>query len=422
MNSLTRRAFLQTSTAAALATSLAPARAQIAGAKLKLGLIGCGGRGTGAVAQALTADSNTEVWAMGDVFRDALDKSHSSLAAQFGPQPGRMSVAEERKFIGLDAYAKVLASGVDLVLLATPGGFRPPILRAAVEAGKHIFCEKPMGIDPTGVRSVRESVKLAKEKKLALRAGFNMRFEPAYQEAMQRVHGGDIGEVVAIYSTRLANRLTRFSGERLPGQTDLEWQLRNWHHFLWLSGDWIMEVSVHSVDKIAWAMRDEPPVKCLGTGGRWQQKIGDVWDQFDVTYSWASGVIAVLKTRYQDGCYNEQKDTIIGTRGRCEFNGYAAQITGAKPWRYAGPKPASHQIEHDELFADLRAGKIPNDGDRMAQSTLMGIMGRMSAYTGKEVTWEMALGSKLDTMPKDLRWEMPLPVPPHAEPGVTPFV
>ena len=422
MNTFSRRTFLQTSTAAALAASLAPARGQIASAKLKLGLIGCGGRGSGAAAQALTADSNTELWAMGDVFRDAIDKSHGSLAAQFGDKPGRVSVAEERKFVGLDAYQRVLASGVDLVMLATPGGFRPPILRAAVEAGKHIFCEKPMGIDPTGVRSVRESVKLAKEKKLALRAGFNMRFEPAYQEAMQRVHGGDIGEVVAIYSTRLGNRLTRFSGERLPEQTDLEWQLRNWHFFSWLSGDYIMEITVHSVDKIAWAMRDEPPLKCLATGGRWQQKIGDIWDQFDVTYTWANGAIAVLKTRYQDGVYNEQKDTIIGTKGRCEFNGYAAQITGEKPWRYAGPKTASHQIEHDELFADLRAGKIPNDGDRMAQSTLMGIMGRMSAYTGKEVTWEMALASKLDTMPKDLRWDMTLPVQPVPAPGVTHFV
>lgn len=421
MNTFSRRTFLQTSSAAALAAGLSPARGQIASQKLKLGLIGCGGRGTGAAAQALKADSNTEMWAMGDVFRDALDKSHSALTAQV-TEPGRVSVAEERKFVGLDAFQKVLASGIDLVLIATPGGFRPPILRAAVEAGKHIFCEKPMAVDPTGVRSVIESVRMAKEKNLALRAGFNMRFEPAYQEAMQRIHGGDIGDIVAIYSTRLGNRLSRFSGERLDGQTDLEWQLRNWHHFLWLSGDLIMEITVHSVDKIAWAMRDQPPVKCVATGARWQQKIGDIWDQHDITYTWANGAIAVLKSRYQDGVYNEQRDTIIGTKGRCEFTGYAAQIIGEKAWKYAGPKPASHQIEHDELFADLRAGKIPNDGDRMAQSTLMGIMGRMSAYTGKEVTWDFALASKLDTMPKDLRWDMTLPVGPVPTPGSTPLI
>ncbi len=422
MNTVSRRTFLQTSTAAALAASLAPARAQIAGQKLKLGLIGCGGRGTGAAAQALTADSNTELWAMGDVFADALDKSHKTLAAQYGDKPGRMAVPADRQFTGLDAFQKVLGSGIDVVLIATPGGFRPPILRAAVEAGKHVFCEKPMGVDPAGVRSVLESVRLAKEKKLALRAGFNMRFEPAYQEAMQRIHGGDIGDVVAIYATRLGNRLTRYSGERLPGQTDVEWQLRNWHFFHWLSGDYLMEITVHSVDKIAWAMRDEAPVKCQATGARWQQKIGDIWDQFDVTYTWASGAVAVLKTRYQDGVFNEQRDTIIGTKGRCEFSGYNAQITGAKPWKYAGPKVASHQIEHDELFADLRAGQLPNDGERMARSTLMGIMGKMSAYTGKEVTWEQAQNSKWDTMPKDLRWDMKLPVGAVPEPGVTPLI
>jgi len=421
MNTFSRRSFLQTSTAAAVAASFTPARAQIAGAKLKLGLIGCGGRGTGAAAQALTADSNTEMWAMGDVFADALDKSHKALSAEV-PAPGRVNIADDRKFTGLDAYQKVLASGADVILIATPGGFRPPILRAAVEAGKHIFCEKPMAVDPVGVRSVLESVRIAKEKKLALRAGFNMRFEPAYQEAMERIHGGDIGDIVAIYSTRLSNRLSRFSGERLPGQTDLEWQLRNWHHFHWLSGDLIMEITVHSVDKIAWAMRDVPPVKCVATGARWQQKIGDIWDQHDITYTWANGTIAVLKSRYQDGCFNEQRDTIIGTKGRAEFVGYAAQIMGEKPWKYAGPKPNSHQTEHDELFADLRAGKIPNDGDRMAQSTLMGIMGTMSAYTGREVTWEFAQKSKWDSLPPDLRWDMTLPVGPIPTPGTTPLI
>jgi hypothetical protein len=171
-----------------------------------------------------------------------------------------------------------------------------------------------------------------------------------------------------------------------------------------------------------WAMKDVPPVRCVASGARQQQKIGDIWDQHDITYFWENGTIAVLKSRYQDGCYNEQRDTIIGTKGRCEFNGSAAQITGDNPWKYAGPKPSSHQIEHNELFADLRAKKIPNDGDRMVQSTLAGIMGRMSAYTGKEVTWKMALESKLDTMPKDLRWDMKLPVGEPAVAGQTPFI
>ena len=422
-----RRQFLQQTSTAIAGAAFASALPRSAHGRnitvdnIRIGLIGCGGRGSGAAAQALTADSNTELWAMGDVFREQIDKSHSSIEAQFKDKPGRVTVAEERKFVGLDAYQKVLASGIDLVVLATPGGFRPMLLKAAVEAGKHIFCEKPMAVDPAGVRSVMESVKLAKEKKLALRAGFNMRFEPAYEEAMKRIHDGAIGDIVAIYSTRLGNRLSRFDGIRKEGQGDLEWQLRNWHFFSWLSGDYIMEISVHSVDKIAWAMRDEPPVRCVASGARQQQTIGDIWDQFDITYEWANGTIAVLKTRYQDGCYNDQSDVIIGTKGRCEFKGTAALIKGANPWRYEGPKPSSHQIEHDELFSELRAGKIPNDGDRMAQSTLMGIMGRMSAYTGKEVTWEKALASKLETMPKDLSWEMKLEVPPSPVAGRTPL-
>ncbi|HEY3901790.1 MAG TPA: Gfo/Idh/MocA family oxidoreductase [Chthoniobacter sp.] len=423
----TRRDFLRTSSAAAAAlafTGSQPARSatNITSDRIKLGLIGCGARGSGALAQALTADSNSEFWAMGDVFREQIDKSLNVIDAQFKDTPGRVNVAEDRKFVGLDAYKKVLDSGVDLVVIATPGGFRPPLLKAAIDAGKHVFCEKPMGVDPTGVRSVMETVKLAKEKNLAIRAGFNMRFEPAYEEAMKRIHGGDIGDIVAIYSTRLGNRLTRFDGIRKAGQNDLEWQLRNWHFFSWLSGDYIMEISVHSVDKIAWAMQDVPPARCVADGARQQQNIGDIWDQFDVTYEWPNGTFAILKTRYQDGCYNDQSDVIVGTKGRCEFKGYKALIKGEKPWRYEGPTVASHQIEHNELFADLRAGKIPNDGVRMAQSTLMGIMGRMSAYTGKELTWEQALASKLDTMPKNLSWDMKLPVGEVPVAGHTPLV
>ena len=415
----TRRQFLVTSAAATLAAPVVLRAAAGRSDKLKLGLIGCGGRGTGAANQALTADSNTELWAMGDVFPDKLNASRETLRKEFEKDPQRVKVADERMFTGLDSYQKVIASGVDVILLAAPGGFRPLHLRAAVDAGKHVFAEKPTGVCPAGVRSVRESVEIAKKKSLALRAGFSMRFESGYREAMQRIHDGQIGEIVAIYSTRMSNRLARFDGERKPGQTDLEWQLRNWHLFGWLSGDWIMEITVHSVDKIAWAMKDVPPVKCQASGARWQQTIGNVWDQFDVTYHWENGAIAVLKTRYQNSCYNEHDDVIIGTKGRCLLRGYNAQITGEKPWRYTGPTPPSHQVEHDELFADLRAGRIPNDGERMANSTLMGIMGRMSAYTGKEVTWEHALNSKLDTFPKNLAWDMKLDVPPPAEPGKT---
>ncbi len=426
LNLRTRRQFVRESSTALAATSVAAnlalpniSSAKPVAGKIRIGLIGCGGRGTGATVQALKADSNVELWAMGDVFPEAIERSVNVVRTEFQKDPVRVQVDKGRQFVGLDAYQKVLGSEIDLVLIATPGGFRPYHLRAAVEAGKHIFCEKPMAVDPAGIRIAMEAVKVAKQKKLALRAGFNMRFEPAYREAMKRIRDGAIGDIRAIYSTRMSNRLARFSGERKPGEGDLEWQLRNWHYFSWLSGDLILEITVHSIDKMAWAMNDVPPVRCVATGARHQQTLGDIWDQFDVTYEYGNGVVAVLKTRYMSGCFNEHKDLIIGTKGQCQLGWSAAQITGENRWRYQGEKVSSHQVEHDELYADLRQGIIPNDGDRMVSSTMMGIMGRMSAYTGRDLTWEQALKSKLTTMPNNLSWDMKLPVAPVAEPGKT---
>lgn len=424
-----RRDFIKTSGTAAATAGLASSlgfpsitRAKGNSDLIKLGMIGCGGRNTGAAAQALKADSNVQLVAMADVFPEQIENSLKNLKAQNEESPEKIDVKKSKQFVGLDAYKEVLDSGIDMVLIATPGGFRPIHLRAAVDAGKHIFCEKPMAVDPTGVRSVMDSVRLSKEKNLAIRAGFNMRFDTAYREAMQRIEDGQIGEIKAIFATRMSNRLARFSGERKPNQGDLEWQLRNWHYFNWLSGDLIMEISVHSIDKIGWVMGDVPPAACVATGARHQQSVGDIWDQFDVTYQYENGVQAALKTRYQSNCYNIHQDLIIGTKGTCELGWNKAQITGETKWRYKGDPVSSHQIEHDELFADLRAGKRPNNGDRMAKSTLMGIMGRMSAYTGQRLTWEQALDSKLDTMPKDLSWDMKLPVGETPSPGKTKFI
>jgi myo-inositol 2-dehydrogenase / D-chiro-inositol 1-dehydrogenase len=424
-----RRDFVRNSTIAAVGTGLAanlvaPNRTNAAPVtgKIKIGLIGCGGRGTGATVQALNADSNVELWAMGDVFPEQIEKSRKTVQAQFEKDPVRVQVDPDRQFVGLDAYERVLDSGIDLVLIATPGGFRPYHLRAAVAAGKHIFCEKPMAVDPHGIRIVMEAVKEAKRKKLALRAGFNMRFQPAYREAMKRIQDGAIGDVRSIYASRMSNKLARFDGIRKPDQGDLEYQLRNWHYFSWLSGDLILEITVHSIDKIAWAMNDIAPARVIASGARHQQTLGDIWDQFDVTYEYPNGVIAVLKTRYMTGCFNEHKDVIVGSKGKCELGWGSAKITGATQWRYQGPKVSSHQVEHDELYADIRQGIIPNDGDRMANSTLMGIAGRMAAYTGREVTWEQALSSRLKTMPDKVNWDMKIPNPEPARPGYTKLI
>tara|TARA_Y100001934_G_scaffold283306_1_gene401999 strand:- start:968 stop:2257 length:1290 start_codon:yes stop_codon:yes gene_type:complete len=420
-----RRQFVQTSAAvvgAGMSSQIitsAKAANPITG-RIKVGLIGCGGRGTGATVQAMKADSRVELWALADVFPEQIEKTQGVVKAEMDPR--RVRLNDSRKFVGLDSYAKILQTDIDLVLIATPGGFRPYHIKAAVEAGKHIFCEKPMAVDPHGIRLVIDAVAEAKRKNLAIRAGFNMRFYPAYREAIKRIHAGAIGDIRNVYSTRMSNRLARFDGGRKPGQGDLEYQLRNWHYFNWLSGDLIMEITVHSVDKIAWIMGDVSPARVVASGARHQQTIGDIWDQFDVTYEYENGLVAILKTRYLSGCHNEHKDLIIGTKGTCELRSGQATIQGENSWRYKGPKVSSHQIEHDELYADLRQGIIPNDGDRMVNSTLMGIAGRMSAYTGRAITWKQALESKLKTMPDNLDWNMDLPEPVIPEPGKTRFI
>jgi myo-inositol 2-dehydrogenase/D-chiro-inositol 1-dehydrogenase len=423
-----RREFIKTSGAATLGGAAAVGfPAVLSGApasdKLKVGLIGCGGRGIGAASQALNADSNVELTAMGDAFEDQLQKGLKTIKTS---HPDKVNVEPDHCFVGLDAYQKVLASGIDVVLLAAPGGFRSRHLKAAVDAGKHIFCEKPMAIDGPGIRSVFESVEMTKKKKLALRAGFCFRFDNALRETYQRVLDGAIGDIQSIYATRMGGTLsTKFPGDRKPGWTDLEWQLRNWSNFLWLSGDWMMEVAVHSVDKIAWAMRDVPPVKCVASGGRQVPAFGNIYDHFDVTWEYADGMRTMLKTRYQDVSYKEHADYLTGTRGRCVIGRRPTpEITsGQTTWRYQrqGPPSDMYQNEHDELFASIRSGRPCNDGDRMAKSTLMGIMGRMAAYTGQEITWEMALNSKEDLMPPNLAWNMTLSVPPMARPDVNKF-
>jgi predicted dehydrogenase len=297
-------------------------------------------------------------------------------------------------------------------------------LKAAIDAGKHVFCEKPMAVDGPGIRKVIEAVEIAKKKRLAIRAGLCFRFEPVFQETFKRIHDGAIGDIMAIYATRMGGSLSaKFNGQRKEGWGDLEWQIRNWSNFSWISGDWPMEVACHEIDKIAWAMKDVPPVKCVANGGRAQPAFGNVFDHFDVTYEWPDALTGIMKTRFEDNCSGEYRHILVGTKGRCLLGWNAATITGQNPWK-AKPKPGAsmYDLEHRALFAELRAGNPPNDGDRMVKSVLMSLMGRMSAYTGKEITWDMAMNSKQDTMPANLSWDMKLPVGELPVPGITPFV
>ncbi|MBL6843587.1 MAG: Gfo/Idh/MocA family oxidoreductase [Verrucomicrobiae bacterium] len=390
---------------------------------IRVGLIGCGGRGTGAASQAMKADSNVMLTAMGDMYPDRLDVSHNALkkAAE-----EKIQVTPENKFTGFDAYKKVLESGVDLVILATPPGFRPMHLRAAVDAGKHIFCEKPMATDAPGLRSVIASANDAKAKKLALVAGFCWRYNFARRALYDKIHNGDIGDVRSIYATYYTGPVKPMPADdkRPAGMSDLDWQVRNWYNFTWLSGDSLVEQAIHSVDKVAWCMKDEPPVKAVATGGRQvPNESGNIFDHFAVYYEYANGLRAYVGSRQIAGCYNENNDYIHGAKGIAEILGWSrVQIRGEESWKYRGPNNDMYQTEHNELFASIRDGNPINDGDWMSSSTMMGIMGRMAAYTGKEISWDQAMNSQEKLVPEFFEPNMNLPIRPMSIPGATPFV
>ena len=399
------------------------ARAVSPGDTLKIGLIGCGGRGTGAAAQALQADTNIQLFAVGDVFESAIKGSLRAVTTEAGAE--KVKVAPENQFVGLDAYQKVLASGVDVVLLATPPGFRPVHLRAAVEAGKHIFCEKPMATDAPGVRSVIESVRIAKEKSLALVAGFCWRYDYPLRELFKRIHEGQIGEVRAIHGTYLTGPVKPMprASSRPEGLSDLEWMVRNWYNFNWLGGDGVVEQAVHTCDWLAWAMQDAVPVSCAAVGGRQiAAHGGNIFDHVEANYVWADGTLGFLAQRQIPGCHNENFLTVVGTKGTGRIDARGPSITGEKSWRYQGEKPNMYQVEHNELFASIRAGKPINDGDRMAKSTLYAIMGRNAAYTGQQLSWEMISNSQQVLVPEITGWDMKFEPEPMALPGQTKFI
>ena len=396
-------------------------------APLKVGLVGCGGRGTGAANQALNADKNVSLVAMADAFDDQLQKSLKGLQAQFANQPEKIKVTPETSFVGLDAYQKLIDSGVDVVLLATPPGFRPTHLKAAVEAGKHVFCEKPMATDAPGLRSVIESANKAKEKNLSLVAGFCWRYDTPRREFYKRIHDGAIGDIRAIYATYYAGQVKPMppASERPAGMGDLEWQMRNWYNFAWLSGDGFVEQACHSVDKVAWALKDQPPLKAVAVGGRQTpNNQGDIFDHMFVVYEFENDVRGFLGQRQIGNTYTDNSDYLLGAEGIGKSGWMPPHITGKTTWRYRdeGPKVDMYQIEHNELFASIRSGNPINDGHRMAQSTLMGLMGRMAAYTGQEVTWEQAMNSQQKLVPDNLDWKMNLEIAPMPIPGTTKLV
>jgi predicted dehydrogenase len=427
-----RRSFLHTASAAAAAGgALGLTRVQGEGIpkdrKIKVGFIGCGGRGTGAAAQALTADDNIELYAMADVFQDRIDTSLQILNGKFAAQ-GKVSVPKERQFVGPDAYRQVIDSGVDVVLLATSPGFRPLHLRAAVEAGKHVFAEKPMAVDAAGVRHVMETIRMAKEKPLSIVAGFCWRYSPSRREAYRKVlEEGLIGDVVSVYATYYSGHSKPHAelSSRPPGMGDVEWQIRNWYNYTWLGGGGLVEQAVHSVDKIGWVMKDRNPIRCRATGGlAVPQAAGNIFDHYHIAYEFPGNVWCHLASRKAPGCFNENADYVRGTKGTLVIGvgktPYIEDNDGKKIWsprqRRDEPEKDMYQVEHDELFASIRSGNHLNDGDWMIHSTMMAIMGRMSAQTGQEWTWEQALAADEDLFPDEANFRMdqsfdPGPVP-----------
>jgi predicted dehydrogenase len=330
-----------------------------------------------------------------------------------------MKATKERCFVGFDAYKQVIASGVDMVILATPPGFRPLHLQAAIEAGKHVFMEKPVAVDPVGVRSVLQSSEMATQKGLGIVAGTQRRHQNVYNDIMKRVHEGAIGDIVAAQC--YWNQGGLWKVDRQQSMTDMEWQIRNWLYFAWLSGDHIVEQHVHNLDVVNWALKSHP-LKALGMGGRQSRtdpSYGHIYDHFTVEYEYPNGVRVMSMCRQIDNTASRVTEYLVGTKGRTEPG--TGSIRGENRYRFEGQHNDPYVQEHTDLIASIRAGKPLNEGRQIAESTLTAIMGRISAYTGQEVTWEKAMASSLNLMPEKFEFG-PLPVPPVASPGTTQFV
>jgi predicted dehydrogenase len=421
--SSSRRAFLKTAGAVGALAGL-PAVHATGSDILRVGLVGCGDRGTGAAAQALAADSGARLVAMADAFEDRLESSLETLRKNEAIA-AKLDVAPGRRFVGFDAYQALLASGVDVVLLCTPPHFRPIHLRAAVEAGKHTFAEKPVAVDAPGVHSVLESCKLAASKGLSVVSGLCLRYDSGFRETVRRVHDGAIGDPLTLFANDY--RSGRWAKPRQPGWTEMLYQMRNWYNFTWLSGDFNVEQHVHNLDVCAWVMRETYPVKAVGMGGRQvltDPEYGQIYDHFSVVYEYANGARLVSNCRQQPRCKNDMSVKVLGSRGQADFVERRGGMRIRSPrgeWVFGGPQNHMYQTEHDELFASIRNAKPINNGEYMARSTLLAIQGRMAAYTGQEITWEMAMNSKESLAPSRYDWDGRPPASPIAVPGETRF-
>ncbi len=393
----TRRDFLKSSalgTAALSGLSLGQSAHAAGKEEIKIGLIGCGGRGTGAAAQSLAAGPDVKLVAMYDVFEDRLLNSLKTLQET---RPEQVQVDADHRFTDFDGYRHVIESS-DVVLIACASKFHPMYSHAAVEAGRHVFVEKPHGIDPVGVRRMQAACDLAREKGISLVSGLQSRYHTGFRETVQRIHDGAIGDVVAMQSMFLRGPYRLEA--RLPDLSETEYQFRNWYHFLWLSGDDVTQSLVHNVDRMSWIMKEEMPKWCFGLGGRsssFGEVYGDMFDHNTAAYEYESGTRLYALCRTQVGCYGNAGDIIMGTKGTCYLD--KCRIEGETNWRFEGQHNNPYQDEQSALIESVRTGEPINSGDYMANSTLIGVLGQVACYTGKPTTWEEMQASELQFGP-----------------------
>jgi len=434
--SLDRRRFVgQAGLISAGALSLARSVHAAGDETIKIALIGCGGRGTGAAAQALSTAGPVKLWAMADLFADKLETSLSAL--QKGQIPNydrsasegltaKIDVPPERRFIGFDAYRKAIDSGVDLVILTTAPHFRPIHFEYAVERGKHAFLEKPVAVDVPGIRRVLAAAQQAKQKSLKVGVGLQRHHDARYQETVQRVRDGAVGPIAYLRAYWNGAGYRARPG-REAGTSEMIYQLRNPYHYTWISGDQIVEQHVHNLDVCHWIM-GTPPVSAQGMGGR-QVRIGplfgDIFDHQFIEFTYANGTKLFSQSRHFTGAWNQVAEFAIGPKGMAEVA--AGRITvGNDTWQYKGPKTNPYQVEHDRLFAAVRQNTPYNEAVYGAESTMIGILGRMAAYSGQVVNWDEAMKSNTSLAPAKYDWDATppsLPGPdglyPCATPGVT---
>ncbi|MDB5249982.1 MAG: oxidoreductase domain protein [Segetibacter sp.] len=399
---------------------------------IKVAVVGCGGRGTGAAVQALSTRQNVQIVAMADAFRDRLDGSYKNIMEDLkeNGMEKRLNVKEENKFVGFDAYKQAIPLA-DVVILATPPGFRPIHFEEAIRLNKHVFMEKPVATDPAGIQKVLAVAQEAKRKKLNVVVGLQRRYQTSYLELMKRVKDGKIGDIVSAQAWW--NNDGVWVRPRKPGMTEMEYQMRNWYYFNWLCGDHITEQHVHNIDVINWALEDYP-VSAQGMGGREVRKgkdHGEIFDHHFVEFQYANGVILNSQCRHQKGTMSKVDELICGTKGKVFFD--QARITDLKGnviYQFDKKKEnRPYQAEHDELFAAIAKGEYKFwDTERGAKSTMTSILGRMATYSGQEIAWEKAINSGVNLQPATYAWDAKMPNMPNSDglyavavPGVTKF-